>query len=176
MTLHKLPIPESYWVLPGRFLAGEYPGGFNRERVRQRMKALLEAKLDTFINLTGPDELPPYLPILLEEAKAHHRQVEAINLPIRDFGLPTHEEMVIILNHIDTTLKKGSNVYLHCWGGIGRTGTTVGCYLVRHGMTGEQALTQLAKWWETDPRRTWYPRTPETDEQFKFVREWHELA
>ena len=43
-------------------------------------------------------------------------------------------------------------------------------------MTGEQALAQLAEWWQLDPRRTWYPRTPETDEQVQFVREWHELA
>jgi hypothetical protein len=176
MTRLKLPIPESYWVLPGRFLAGEYPGGFNRERVRQRMDAFLGAGLNTFINLTGPDELPPYLPVLLEEAKNYDCQVENIHLPIRDFGLPTREEMVIILDHIDDALEKNRNVYLHCWGGIGRTGTTVGCYLVRHGMTGEQALAQMAQWWQEDPRRTWYPRTPETDEQIQFVQEWHELA
>jgi protein-tyrosine phosphatase len=163
-------------VIPIRFLAGEYPGGFNRERVRQRMDSFLETGLNTFINLTGPDELPPYLPVLLEEAKIHHRKVEGIHLPIRDFGLPTREEMLNILNNIDNALEKKRNVYLHCWGGIGRTGTTVGCYLVRHGMTGEQALAQLADWWQTDPRRTWYPRTPETDEQVQFVREWHELA
>jgi hypothetical protein len=176
MSHIRVPIPESYWVIPGRFLAGEYPGGFNRERVIQRMDACLAAGLDTFINLTGPDELPPYLPVLLEQAKTHHRKVEDIHLPIRDFGLPTHEEMVNILNNIDNALDKKRNVYLHCWGGIGRTGTTVGCYLVRHGMTGDQALAQLAEWWQTDPRRTWYPRTPETDEQVQFVQEWHELA
>ena len=172
----KLPIPNSYWVIPKRFLAGEYPGGFNRERVRQRMDAFLEAGLNTFINLTGPDELPPYLPVLLEEAKNYDQQVEAIHLPIRDFGLPTRDEMVIILDLVDESLKNGRNVYLHCWGGIGRTGTAVGCYLVRHGMTGNEALAQLAQWWQNDPRRTWYPRTPETDEQVKFVREWNELA
>jgi hypothetical protein len=172
----KLPIPESYWVIPRRFLAGEYPGGFNRERVRQRMNAFLEAGINTFINLTGPDELPPYLPVLLEEAKYYSQDVETIHLPIRDFGLPTRAEMIVILDTIDDALKKGRNVYLHCWGGIGRTGTTVGCYLVRHGMTGEQALAQLAQWWQDDPRSTWYPRTPETDEQVKFILEWNELA
>jgi hypothetical protein len=176
MNHPKLPIPESYWVLPKRFLAGEYPGGFNRERVRQRMDAFLEAGINTFINLTGPDELPPYLPVLLEEAEVYSQQVDTINLPIRDFGLPTRAEMVIILNTIDAALAQDRNIYLHCWGGIGRTGTTVGCYLVRHGLTGEQALARIAKWWQDDPRRTYYPRSPETDEQVKFVREWHELA
>ena len=176
MSRIRHPIPESYWVIPGRFLAGEYPGGFNRERVRQRMDTFLEAGLNTFINLTGLDELPPYLPVLLEEAKIYECQVESIHLPIRDFGLPTREEMITILDHIDDALEKNRNVYLHCWGGIGRTGTTVGCYLVRHGMTAGQALAQMAQWWQEDPRRTWYPRTPETDEQVEFVQEWHELA
>ena len=31
-------------------------------------------------------------------------------------------------------------MYLHCWGGVGRTGTVVGCWLVRHGRTGDEAL------------------------------------
>ena len=174
METPPLPIPESYWVIPGRFLAGQYPGGFGEERVRRRMDACLEAGLDTFINLTNPNELPPYLPALLEEAKIYDRQVEALHLPIPDFGLPTRAEMIVILDSIDAALAKGRNVYLHCWGGIGRTGTTVGCYLVRHGMTGEQALAQLAKWWQDDPRRAGFPRTPETDEQVQFIREWHE--
>lgn len=171
-----LPIPNSYWVIPKRFLAGEYPGGFNRERVRQRMDACLDAGLDTFINLTQPDELPPYAPVLQEQARAYGKNVEIFHLPIRDFGLPTREEMINILNHIDDALARDRHLYLHCWGGIGRTGTAVGCYLVRQGMTGDQALAQLAQWWENDPRRAYYPRTPETDEQVQFVREWHELA
>lgn len=31
-------------------------------------------------------------------------------------------------------------VYLHCWGGIGRTGTIVGCWLARNGFPGKAAL------------------------------------
>ena len=29
-----------------------------------------------------------------------------------------------ILDAVDRALAAGRNVYLHCWGGIGRTGTT----------------------------------------------------
>ena len=39
-------------------------------------------------------------------------------------------------------------VYVHCWGGIGRTGTTVGCWFVRHGRTGDQALAEIAERWQ----------------------------
>lgn len=33
-------------------------------------------------------------------------------------------------------LAAGQTVYVHCYGGIGRTGTVVGCWLVRHGLSG----------------------------------------
>jgi hypothetical protein len=172
MNRQNLPIPNCYWVIPGRFLAGEYPGAFDEERIRRRVDALLEAGMTTFINLTHPDELPSYVPILLEQANACDVEVETLNLPIRDFGLPTRRRMTAILDAIDSTLADGRNLYLHCWGGIGRTGTVVGCYLVRHGLTGEQALARLAEWWQDDPRRESHPRTPETKEQVQFVRDW----
>jgi protein-tyrosine phosphatase len=77
-----------------------------------------------------------------------------------------------ILDTIDAALQSGRKIYLHCWGGIGRTGTTVGCYLVRRGMNGEEALSQLAEWWRTVPKSRIHQRSPETYEQAHFIREW----
>lgn len=176
MTTPTLPFANSYWVVPNRFLAGEYPGAFGAERIRKRLDALLEAGMDTFVNLTRADELPDYAPILFERAGYYNKDVRVHRLSIEDFGLPTRELMLDILRVIDGALNEGRNVYVHCWGGIGRTGTTVGCYLVRHGMTGDEALAQLAQWWATDPRRVTFRRTPETDDQVEFIRNWHELA
>jgi protein tyrosine phosphatase len=82
--------------------------------------------------------------------------------------------MIATLNILDEALSKGHNVYLHCWGGIGRTGTTVGCYLVRHGKTGQQALDQIAEWWQDVPKRVFYPRSPQTDAQVQFILDWKE--
>jgi hypothetical protein len=62
------PLPNSYWVLPGRFLAGEYPAAYTAALTRRRLGALLEAGLDTFVDLTSEGELEPYRPTLLEEA------------------------------------------------------------------------------------------------------------
>jgi hypothetical protein len=82
--------------------------------------------------------------------------------------------MTTILDAIDSSLAGGRNIYLHCWGGIGRTGTTVGCYLVRHGLTGVQALAQIAEWWKDVPKSVYYPRSPETDRQVEFIMKWEE--
>lgn len=153
-------------------LAGEYPGHYTPDSTRQRIDALLEAGFDTFIDLTKPNETIPYFRILLEEAKLYDVVVERHNFPIGDFGLPTPGTMISILETIDTALQNGRKIYLHCWGGIGRTGTTVGCYLVRRGRTGEEALRQLAEWWKTVPKSQIHIHSPETREQAEFIRNW----
>ena len=166
------PLPESYWVEPDRFLAGEYPARFETESTRQRIDSLLQAGFDSFIDLTRPNETITYLRILLEEAKLYNIKVHHQRFAIGDYGLPTPDIMKSILDAIDIDLKDGKKIYLHCWGGIGRTGTTVGCYLVRRGKTGEQALRQLAEWWQTVPKSKVHARSPETYEQAEFIRNW----
>ena len=166
------PIPESYWVVADRFLAGEYPGHFDVETTRRRLDALLQAGFDTFVDLTKPDETIPYLRILQEESRAYDVDLQYHRFGIGDFGLPTPELMTSILNQIDQSLAAGRKVYLHCWGGIGRTGTAVGCYLVRRGLSGDQALEQIAEWWREVPKSSLHPHSPETREQAAFIRNW----
>jgi len=168
------PISESYWVEPGRFLAGEYPGRFEIEATRQRIEAFLGLGFDTFIDLTQPDELPPYWEILLDEARARGLEARYQRFPIGDFGLPSRAGMIATLDALDAALDGGHKLYLHCWGGIGRTGTTVGCYLVRRGRTGAQALRQLEEWWQNVPKSSHHPTSPETKAQMQFVFNWKE--
>lgn len=168
------PIPESYWVEPGRLLAGEYPGKYDHQATRQRLDALIEAGFDTFIDLTKSGETVPYLDVLFEEARVYGTKVKHHRFAIGDFGLPTPALMKSILDTIDANLQAGKKIYLHCWGGIGRTGTTVGCYLVRRGLSGSDALRQLADWWHTVPKSHLHPNSPETLEQMKFILGWAE--
>ena len=75
---------------------------------------------------------------------------------------------------IDKALDDGKNVYVHCWGGIGRTGTVVGCWLVRRGMTGDEVLAQIAERWQGMEKRYRHPRSPQTPQQRRYVRSWTE--
>lgn len=168
------PIPESYWVVPDRFLAGEYPGRYEFEQTTRRLDAFLEAGFDAFFDLTQPNELPPYLSVLKEQAKVYDRQIEYTRFPIDDLGLPARVDMKATLDAIDAALGRARKVYLHCWGGVGRTGTVVGCYLVRHGKTGRQALAQLGRWWQQVPKSHLHPRSPEVEAQVKFILDWKE--
>ena len=162
------PDPNTYWVLPGRFLAGEYPGAGDPTAARTKVAAFVRAGVTTFIDLTEDRELFPYNRLL-------PTGVEYRRLPIRDLGVPhTHLHMSDILNAIDDALARGRVVYVHCWGGIGRTGTVVACWLRRHGRTGEEALAELAGFWRNMQKRHRAPRSPETNGQIAWVHAWSE--
>jgi hypothetical protein len=174
-NIYPRPIPESYWVEPGRLLAGEYPGKFDQDITRQRLDTLIEAGFNTFIDLTKADETVPYIPLLHEEARVYDADVQHHRFAIGDFGLPTPAVMKSILDTIDENLQAGRRIYLHCWGGIGRTGTTVGCYLVRRGLGGQESLRQLADWWQSVPKSHIHPHSPETLEQMNFILNWEDF-
>jgi predicted protein tyrosine phosphatase len=172
MKTPKRPLPASYWVEPGRFLAGEYPGRPNPEQMRQRAIAFLEAGFDTYIDLTAPGEREPYLPALQELAVDYGLTISHQRFSIGDLGLPSNEQMAHILKAVDEALTMSRKVYLHCWAGVGRTGTTVGCYLVQHGLTPDQALVHLAEIYSTAQQSLTYARSPETLHQVDFILNW----
>jgi len=170
----QLPIPESYWVEEGRFLAGEHAGGFSDESTRMRMKAFLQTGINVFVDLTQPGELPPYGTILKEEAQKIGLKGIHQRFAIYDHSIPSKGMMKDILDLIDTSIEDGSGVYVHCWGGVGRTGTVVGCYLIRHGLSPEKALERVHDLFMTRPQ-TYFTTSPETREQTGFVRNWREI-
>jgi ADP-ribosylglycohydrolase len=166
------PFPDCYWVVPGRFLAGEYPRDMDDTLSFQKLKSILDSGITVFIDLTEQrDGLAPYTHFLNKLSPGNAR---CINFPIRDLSVPkTKKHMVDILDAIDEALGKGQNVYVHCWGGVGRTGTVVGCWLARHGFEGKAALKQLHLLW-LQCAKSRYRNSPETHEQKEYIINWRE--
>lgn len=176
------PHPNCYWVEPGRLLAGEYPGASRPDSARKKVRALLDAGVNFFLDLTelgestGFGALEPYADLLVDEAGLRGVTARHCRMAIRDISVPEPASaMADILDTIDAEIAGGSVIYVHCWGGIGRTGTVVGCYLVRRGESGASALTILDGWWQTVEKAYCRPRSPETDEQCAFVRNWSQI-
>jgi hypothetical protein len=160
------PLPNSYWVVPGKLLGGEYPGGESPAQTLQRLAALRDAGVNCFINLTRAGELPPYSTLLPAGTWYFH-------LPIVDHGLPVDRPyMRQIQSALGGALAVGRCVYVHCRMGIGRTGTVLGCRLVEQGLSGEAALDELNRAWQQCARAQRWPSIPETREQNQFVVTW----
>ena len=77
---------------------------------------------------------------------------------------------------IDEALHRGDTVYVHCLGGVDRACTATGCWLVRHGLTRDEPLVQVAERWK-DMEKAWrVPCSPKTPEQREYVRWWEESS
>jgi hypothetical protein len=159
------PTDESYWVAPGELLAGKYPGTVELGIGRPGVAPLLAAGVTLFLDLTEEHELDPYVHEL--DGRARH-----VRMPIPDMGVTTQEGMRRTLDLIDRERARNGLTYVHCWGGAGRTGTVVGCWLVRRGLGGDAALARIAAL-RADSPALWLD-SPQTDEQRAMVRAWAE--
>jgi hypothetical protein len=125
---------HAWWVEPGRLLAGEYPGSLSDVKARKKIRLLVEAGIDSFVDLTEAGEMShPYeTELLREEAEKAGRLVPRHHrFGIRDNDVLADDESYDeILQHIRRELDAGWRVYVHCWGGKGRTGTVIGCWLI----------------------------------------------
>ena len=78
----------------------------------------------------------------------------------------------LILDALDGFLEQGRNVYVHCWGGSGRTGTIIGCWIRRHDLVGaDEVLESLRDLREGDSVKN-RNSIPQTSAQVDMVLNW----
>ena len=56
MTTPPAPHPGCYWVVPGKILAGNYPGEADPSNTRKKLSTILDAGVRCFINLMEGNE------------------------------------------------------------------------------------------------------------------------
>lgn len=176
------PHKDSY-VVPNTLLsAGAYPGSPPTTLAAvaaKKLQGFIDAGVRVFVDLTAAaDGLNPYAPALSVLNANGSTQYIHESSPIRDMGTCDAPHMRRVLDTIDAHMAEDRPVYVHCWGGIGRTGMVIGCWLVRHGRSGEAALKEVDSLFRTMSPATvarhssW--GSPQTDAQRNVVLTWGE--
>ena len=160
------PAPVGMTLLPG--VHGESTYGFRWQRdLDSDLDELRRLGATALVCLLEDHEFDQY-EIRELIPKARSRGLEVLRLAIVDGGVPRRlEEVDELLDAVDAHAAKGGRLVIHCRGGLGRTGTIAGCYLVRHGTSSGEALAMLRRVRKTD-------RCPEHDTQRGFIARYAE--
>jgi len=113
-----------------------------------------------------PEDLDTAIRQIVSKAVASDR--------VLDLSAPTAADMAVILDAIDESLDAGKPAYVHCWGGVGRTGTVVGCWLLRHRLAEPSGVLEVLMPLRGHDRERRHRMSPETGEQQRFMRQWPE--
>lgn len=137
---------HAWWVEPNRLLAGEYPGATTPESAEAKIRVLLDAGIDTVIDLTTQyDDLTPYQARLRAAAENSGRTARYFSHPIPHYGVIDDAGYDAILARIHSELDDGRTVHVHCWGGKGRTSTVIGCLLAESGLRYDDVIDRIAE-------------------------------
>lgn len=147
-------ILHAWWVQPGRLLAGEYPASLDAAKGAQKRAVLLDAGVDSIVDLTEPGERSWGGDVLEDYREALRATADALGVtrpahvrhPIPDQSVIDGHGYRRIVEHIRAELDAGRVVYVHCWGGKGRTATVVGAWLIaEEGLGSDAALTRITE-------------------------------
>ena len=159
------PLNQSYEVSGnGVVFAGEYPGDKDEVKAKRKIAHMYHFGIRHFIDLTEEGELTPYSHLL-------PKNTTYTRFPIPDCGAPKSVESVQrLLLRIEELKKMAGYIYLHCWGGVGRTGIIVACYLAQNWEEPklDHTLEVLCRHFSSMPKSA-YRETPETKEQIDFI-------
>lgn len=165
--INSRPLYQSYKVYDHLY-AGEYPGDKYGEKAKDKLWEMLHFGVRQFYDLTEEGELVPYKE-LLPSGVSHTR------FQIRDVSIPTSIERTrkIVEHIISDADGKHGEVYVHCWGGVGRTGTIIACLIAEKTDYPEfkTVMAELRRRFAQMPKSA-RRRTPETREQEQFIKDY----
>lgn len=148
------PTIESNWVIPGKLLVGAFPASRLDDETYHLLTSILAQKVTKFVCLQleytpgvseelwrNGEALRPYFEDVLYilDNKDKFMNLSHITLnkedakfqlcPILDCGIGDDEKILELCEELVNDIANGEVIYLHCWGGHGRTGTVVSIML-----------------------------------------------
>ena len=159
-----VPLPS----LGGRVGLTFAPGKRDAFKWDRNLAEDLDRLVDAFnvthlVSLMEDAELRDYhIPNLVTQAE--RRGIAVHRFPIVDVSVPRQLDDVRPLMRDIGTWTQTATVAIHCLGGLGRTGTIAGCFLVEQGFDADSALAML--------RTVRGDDCPQTEKQREFVRQY----
>ena len=176
------PTPYCNWVIKDRVMAGGYPACLDDEENDELLTVLLrDMGIDTFVCLQS--EVWPDVPDAAWRAGRAPRpytrdirrlmssgrdalpnaKIDFLHLPIVDGSVTSDDLVDRFCDDLIGKVLSGRRLYVHCWGGHGRTGTIIAVMLGRmYDVTTAQALARTQQLHDVrgDPQNVGSPSTP----------------
>jgi atypical dual specificity phosphatase len=144
-------VPNFGWMIEKRLAGVSYP------RSEDAIALLQKLGIQALLSLSEES---------LSEVLLRKYKIQWKHLPGADFTAPTLEQVKKAITSIDSFLKDGLPVAIHCRAGLSRTGTILACYLVVQGNSATDAIQEV---------RTRRPGSIETPEQEAVIEQYEQV-
>ena len=140
---------DFFWLIPNKLAGGSLP------KTSMDIAYLQQKNIHHIVSLVGH--------IYKIQELITNTGIEIHHIPIPDWGVPSKSQIQQFLELTSKILNDEEAIYVHCYGGCGRTGTMLALYLISSGINGKEALEKI---------RSIRPCSVETEEQEKLVLEF----
>jgi Predicted protein-tyrosine phosphatase len=128
-----------FWIIKDKL------AGSSIIRNENEIKELKEKGITSIVCLVEEHELT-FKNIKEYEESLNKYGIELKHYPIKDFSAPTLEYLVKIIKYLKDKIKENKRVLVHCYGGLGRTGTILAAFLVYYKrIKAEEAISYVRK-------------------------------
>ncbi len=144
-----------HWVVSKKLAATPRPGLLSG--LKPDLQALAKVGVDYLVCLEEQETVSRGL--------AAEQGMDICHFPIQDMQKPGLKETHKLITHMESMIRLGKCVAVHCKAGLGRTGTIIASYLIENGMTPIEAKRKV---------RCLDPRMIQSEEQEVFIEEFYE--